>query len=71
MEIVYQARMFSEGRTKPILSGKSYNISWGIHRVFSKAISRLFQEYYVALLISGKSVEESNLDHSKIAKILI
>ena len=53
-EIVYQVRMCSVGRIKPVLSGKSYNMCWIIHEVVAEAISRLFQEQYVALLISEK-----------------
>ena len=51
-EIVYQARMCSAGGTKSVLSGKSYNMRWRIHEVVAEAISRSFQEQYVALFIS-------------------
>ena len=55
-EIVYQARMYSVGRIKPVLSGKSYSMCWRIHEVVAEAVSRLFQEQYVALFIPEKLV---------------
>ena len=50
-EIVYQARMCSVGGIKPVLLGKSYNMCWRIHEVVAEAISRFFQEQYVAPFI--------------------
>ena len=41
---------------------------WRIHKVVAKTNSRLFQEKYVLLLISGKLVEQSKLDHTKLKK---
>ena len=52
-EIVYQARMCSVGRIKLVLS---YNMCWRIHEVVAEAVSRLFQEQYVALFIPEKLV---------------
>ena len=65
-EIVYQARMCSVGGIKPVLSGKSYNMCWRIHEVVAEAISRLFQEQYVAPFISEKLVEQSKSDHTTL-----
>ena len=53
-EIVCQARTCSGGGMKPVLSGKSYNMCWKIHKVVAEAISRLFQEQYVSPFISEK-----------------
>ena len=53
-EIVYQARLCSVIGIKPVLSGNSDNMCWRIHEVVARAISRLFQEQYVAPLTSEK-----------------
>ena len=65
-EIVYQARMCLVGGIKPVLSGKSYNMCWRIREVVAEAISRLFQEQYVAPFISEKLVEQSKSDHTTL-----
>ena len=66
-EIVYQARMCSVGGIKPVLlSGKSYNMCWRIHEVVAEAISRLFQEQYVAPFVSENLVEQSKSDHTTL-----
>ena len=65
-EIVYQARICSVGEIKPVLSGKSYNMCWRIHKVVAEAISRLFQEQYVASLISEKLIGQSKLDQTTL-----
>ena len=56
-EIIYQARMCSVGGIKPVLPGKSHNMCQRIHEVVAEAISRLFQEQYVAPFISEKLVD--------------
>ena len=63
-EIVYQARMFSLDGIKPVLSGKSNNMCWRIHKVVAEAISILFQKHYAAPLISEKFVEQRKLDRT-------
>ena len=45
--------MCSVGRIKLVLS---YNMCWRIHEVVAEAVSRLFQEQYVALFIPEKLV---------------
>ena len=58
--------MCSVGRIKPVLSGKSYNMCWRIHEVVAEAISRLFQEQYVAPFVSENLVEQSKSDHTTL-----
>ena len=58
--------MCSVGGIKPVLSGKSYNMCWRIHEVVAEAISRLFQEQYVAPFITEKLVEQSKSDHTTL-----
>lgn len=54
------------GWNKAVLSGKSNNMCQKIHEVVAEAINRLFQEQYVAPLISEKLFEQSNLDRSTL-----
>ena len=65
-EIVYQARMCSLGGIKPVLLAKSYIMCWRIHEVVAEAISRLFQEQYVAPFISEKLIEQSKSNHTTL-----
>ena len=58
--------MCSVGRIQPVLSGESYNMHQRIHKVVVESFSRLYQEQYVAPLISEKLVEQSKLDHSTL-----
>ena len=58
--------MCSLGRIKPDLLGKSYNMCWRIHEAVVAVISRLFQEQYVAPLISQKIIKQSNLDNTTL-----
>ena len=68
-EIVYQARTCSLGRIKTVLSGNSCNMCWRIHEVVAKVNSRLFQEKYVAPLISDKLFEQSKSDQTTLQKL--
>ena len=40
-EIVYQAKLCSVGGIKPVLSRKTYNMCWRIHKIVAEAISRI------------------------------
>ena len=58
--------MCSVGGIKPVLPGKSYNMCWRIHEVVAEAISRWFQEQYVAPFISEKLIKQSKSDHTTL-----